>query len=90
MNTSPAVVRDKIYDLIDPDTLLNYYEEKRIRFSPPASIQRYYAAVDILSSDKYEGQIRKVRYHIYICFFIVVHFIYLTLTVADHIALEIY
>nr|XP_050868655.1 uncharacterized protein LOC127072340 isoform X1 [Vespula vulgaris] len=60
MNTSPAVVRDKIYDLIDPDTLLNYYEEKRIRFSPPASIQRYYAAVDILSSDKYEGQIRKI------------------------------
>lgn len=61
MNISRTVT-DDIYNLIDPDTLQNYDETEEIRFSPPAYIQRYDATSDVLM--KYEGRLKKVRYHI--------------------------
>lgn len=61
MNTLRTVT-DDIYNMIDPETLRNYDEAEEIRFSPPAYIQRYNTTSDILT--KYEGRLKKVRYHI--------------------------
>ncbi|XP_063972216.1 uncharacterized protein LOC135160017 [Diachasmimorpha longicaudata] len=53
--------------LREPKKKLDLYDDfygktevERIRFSPPAYLQRYHAVASLLGSEKFEGQIRKV------------------------------
>lgn len=66
--------------VINPETPQNF--EQNIKFFPPAYIQRYAAVADILSSERYQGKLRKVfRFHI---------FAWLTFHVNFSLLLEIY
>ena len=58
-------ISERDYKMIDPSASQDF-EEKSIKFFPPAYLQRYIAVADVI--DKYHGKLRKVQY-----FFILYH-----------------
>ncbi|XP_043515367.1 myb-like protein A [Frieseomelitta varia] len=52
-------ISEEDYNMRDPEAPQDF-ERKPITFSPPLYMQRYRAVQDILSSEKYEGKIRKI------------------------------
>lgn len=58
-------ISERDYKIIDPSAPQDF-EEKSIKFFPPAYLQRYIAVADVI--DKYHGKLRKVQ-----CFFILYH-----------------
>ncbi|XP_015433684.1 PREDICTED: uncharacterized protein LOC107189628 isoform X2 [Dufourea novaeangliae] len=52
-------ISERDYMMKDPEAPQDY-EEKSVRFFPPAYLQRYVAVSDVLNSPKYQGKLRKV------------------------------
>lgn len=55
----PLEISEKDYRMIDPEAVQDF-NEKSLKFFPPAYVQRYVAVSEVLNSFKYQGKLRKV------------------------------
>ena len=54
-------ISEEDYNMRDPEAPQDF-ERKPITFCPPVYMQRYIAVRNLISSEKYQGKIRKVSY----------------------------